>query len=269
MVSGAGGRECERCDDAARAGSAGSSEARPLAAAADGGQQKRSVLANLAHHLRRGCRPAISTYQHSRTAEYIGKCGFWPRITTLCGERPSSSVKGELQVRGGEMQRCRNHWQHPHLGFDETDLTRVRHHAFGGRVKLFGMLVHFSRNCIGRDSSRVTLQADNVNNPSNLNRSRHAAGVMAHEGMSRSQTTRPRESRSSGHGWHRRIDDAVCADAQGTVAIDIPIFPAFTGVDQISHDFPGQCARDMHVAISADKRRQQNGNETIEMLGRL
>jgi hypothetical protein len=51
--------------------------------------------------------------------------------------------------------------------------------------------------------------------------------------------------------------------------IDIPIFPAFTGVDQISHDFPRQCARDMHGAIGAEKRGQQHGNETIEMLRRL
>ena len=138
-----------------------------------------------------------------------------------------------------------------------------------GRAKSFGMLVHFSRNRIGRDSSRVTLQADNVNNPSNLNPSRHAAGVMAHEGMSRSQTTRPGESRSWGKGRYRRIDDAVRADAQGTVAIDVPIFPAFTGVDQISHDFPSQCARDMHGAIGAKKRGQYHGNETIKMLGRL
>ena len=111
-------------------------ETRPLAAAANGSQQKGSVLANLAHHL---CRVLASGNE------------------AVCRERSSSSVKGELQVRGGEMQRCRNHWQHAQVGFDETTLARVRHHALDGRAKSFGMLVHFSRNRIGRNSSRVTL----------------------------------------------------------------------------------------------------------------
>ena len=87
------------------------------------------------------------------------------------------------------MQRRRNHWQHAHLGFDKTDLTRVRDHALDGRAKSFGVLVHFGRYRIGADRSRVTLQTDNVNNPSYSNGSRDAAGVMAHEGMCRSQAT--------------------------------------------------------------------------------
>jgi hypothetical protein len=166
------------------------------------------------------------------------------------------------------MQRCRDHWQNSDLGFDETDFTRIRHYARDSRPKSFGMLVHFSRNGIGRDSSRVALQADNVNNPSNLNPSRHAAGVMTHESMSGSQTTRPGESRSSRKGRYWRIDNAVRADAQGSIAINVPIFPALTGVDQISYHFPGQCTRDMHGTLCAERHRQYGGNERIKLLGR-